>query len=149
MTSPQSSNSHSVLETVAYLTACNQLFERGILGKKVYIKSSDSSPLLSSMNEGFQFFSSWLDVELGKGGMTVCIVHNYMTSFVHVPYFLQTTRSHKLMRDRFFPGRRGTSLGSCTMNSKDFAAIFCHDILATLFSQFVLMAVQLSPSLAS
>lgn len=29
----------SVKETVAYLTACNRLFERGILGKEAFVKS--------------------------------------------------------------------------------------------------------------
>ena len=65
-------------ETVNYLTACNQLFERGILGKKVYIKSVDSNPIISSMDQGFKFFSEWLDVELSKGEydsiVTLCIV---------------------------------------------------------------------------
>ena len=66
LTSPQPSDALSVMETNAYLTACNQLFERGILGKGVYIKS-DSSPILTSMDEGFNFFAKWLDAELARG----------------------------------------------------------------------------------
>ena len=54
------------MQVVAYVAACNQLFERGILGKKVFIKSADC-PILDNMDRGFKFFSDWLDVELSKG----------------------------------------------------------------------------------
>ena len=36
---PSPLDADSVRETVAYLTACNSIFERGILGKKVFIRS--------------------------------------------------------------------------------------------------------------
>jgi hypothetical protein len=38
---PPTHDAKAVLQLVAYLTACNQLFERGILGKRVFIKSVD------------------------------------------------------------------------------------------------------------
>ena len=72
---PPPPDAKSVLQVVAYLTACNQLFERGILGKKVFIRSADS-PIIKSMDEGFKFFADWLDVELSKGEDTLSICCN-------------------------------------------------------------------------
>ena len=73
------SDSKSVLEVVAYLTACNQMFERGILGKRVFIRSADC-PILDNMDKGFKYFSNWLDVELSKGRST------YFTCTTYIMY---------------------------------------------------------------
>ena len=139
-----------MLETVAYLTACKQLFETGILWKKVYIKSADLSPIVSSMDEGFQFFSSWLDAKIGKGGITVCIVHNYMASLLlcTCALFFTDYSITQTNESPFLSWQTWDLLRIMYHEFRDFAATFCHDIQATLFSQFVLMAVHLSPSLA-
>ena len=68
---PPPSDAQAVTQVVAYLKACNQLFERGILGKGAFIKSTDC-PILKNMDNGFKFFSDWLDVELCKG--EVCLI---------------------------------------------------------------------------
>ena len=39
---PAPNDALTVLETVKYLQACHEIFERGILGKKVLIKSMDN-----------------------------------------------------------------------------------------------------------
>ena len=70
---PPPSDTKSVLQVVAYLTACNQLFESGILGK-VFIRSADS-PILKSMDQGFKFFADWLDVELSKVEDTLRVIY--------------------------------------------------------------------------
>ena len=57
----------SMKMTVAYLKACNKLFERGILGKGVFIKDLTACPVLTNMEEGFWFFSKWLDAKLLEG----------------------------------------------------------------------------------
>ncbi len=63
---PVPQESASVLQTVAYLKACNQMFERGILGKKVFIKSLNS-PIILNMDQAFRFFAEWLNEHLAKG----------------------------------------------------------------------------------
>lgn len=64
--SPPPPDAASVQKTVQYLQACNKLFERGILGKRVFIKSTQS-PILTGMEEGFKFFTAWLDQKLSEG----------------------------------------------------------------------------------
>ena len=56
----------SVIETVMYLKACNHLFERGIIVKRGFIKSTQS-PVLVSINKGFQYFSEWADKLILEG----------------------------------------------------------------------------------
>ena len=48
-TIPVPHDSESILQTVAFLKACNSLFERGILGKRVFIKSMES-PIIASID---------------------------------------------------------------------------------------------------
>lgn len=70
---PIPKDSASVLQTVDFLKACNSLFERGILGKHVFIKTMES-PIITSMDEGYRFFGKWLDEHLAKGiYMCMCI----------------------------------------------------------------------------
>lgn len=45
------------MATLYYLTACNLLFEEGILSKTPI--SSISSPLLKNMKDGFTYFMQW------------------------------------------------------------------------------------------
>ena len=96
---PSPFDAKSTMEVVSYLTACNQLFERGILGKKVFIKSANS-PILTNIERGFNFFSRWLDVELSKGRvrtLTGCISGggggSQMVIGIHIHY---SSISHKL-----------------------------------------------------
>ena len=42
------------------------MYERGILGKRVFILSPDS-PIIESMDKGFYYFKSWADERLSKG----------------------------------------------------------------------------------
>ena len=70
---PDKHDSESVLRTVAFLKACNSLFERGILGKGAFIKTMES-PIITSMDVGFSFFEKWLDEHLAK----VIYIHTHL-----------------------------------------------------------------------
>ena len=70
----------STMQTVSYLKACNKLFERGILGKKVFIKDSTSCPVLMKMKEGFEYFTTWLDKKLSEGILYVLLIMDYFNS---------------------------------------------------------------------
>ena len=50
--------SQSTKETHAYLSACNQIFERGFMNKKPVF--DEQSPILANIDTGFQFFEKWL-----------------------------------------------------------------------------------------
>ena len=59
------------------------LFERGILGKKVFIKTMDS-PIVKSMDSGFRYFLQWLDEKLDDGRLyhtSALTLYNYCNSF--------------------------------------------------------------------
>lgn len=45
------------MATYMYLRACNLLFEEGILSEKQV--SSDKSPILVNMQDGFNYFEEW------------------------------------------------------------------------------------------
>ena len=66
MQTPTPADSASVQHVVLYLKACNKIFERGILEKKGFIKSTQS-PVLSSIKNGFKFFSEWADKAIDDG----------------------------------------------------------------------------------
>ena len=76
-TDPPPADADSVLETVEYLRACNQIFERGILGKKVFIRSS-VSPIIKNMETGYQYFTQWLNRKLETGQPPTVIMQLYM-----------------------------------------------------------------------
>lgn len=63
---PPPPDAASVKKTVAYLGACNSLFERGILGKRVFIKNM-KCPIIANIESGYSYFSKWLDEHLDKG----------------------------------------------------------------------------------
>ena len=67
---PAPVDSVSVQHVVLYLKACNQMFERGILEKKGFIKSINS-PVLASIKNGFRFFSEWADKVIEEGNITL------------------------------------------------------------------------------
>ena len=92
-----SPDADSVGEIVAYLIACNSLFERGILGKKVFIKSKTSC-IISNIDSGYSYFSKGLDEHLDKCNLGFNTCFDY-TSF-HFVYL-----SHRLFNhwDSFPP----------------------------------------------
>ncbi len=57
--------------TVTYLTALNNLFERGIWGKSTHLL------LTTRMKGGFDFFCVWRDDVIGKGNKMAEIVYAY------------------------------------------------------------------------
>lgn len=70
---PPPQDAESVKEAAAFLTACNQLFERGILGKHNFVGSHPTpNPILANMEKGFVYFTSWLDEQIGQGNHAVC-----------------------------------------------------------------------------
>ena len=56
-TEPHPPDAAMVMKTAEYLEACNLIFERGILSKKI-IRSMDS-PVICNIKRGFQFFTNW------------------------------------------------------------------------------------------
>ena len=56
-TQPHPPDAAMVIKTAEYLEACNLIFERGILSKKI-IRSMDS-PVICNIKRGFQFFTNW------------------------------------------------------------------------------------------
>ena len=56
-TQPHPPDATMVMKTAEYLEACNLIFERGILSKKI-IRSMDS-PVICNIKRGFQFFTNW------------------------------------------------------------------------------------------
>lgn len=84
---------------MAYLTACNRLFERGILGKKVFVKSM-ASPIMTNIDSGYSYFSSWFDEHLDKGNsfkhlLSQCIP--YWFSLLHIGYSITETTSRPFL----------------------------------------------------
>ena len=56
-TEPPTPDAAMVMKTAEYLEACNLIFERGILSKKI-IRSMES-PVIHNIKKGFQFFTDW------------------------------------------------------------------------------------------
>ena len=103
---PEPHDSESVLQTVAFLKACNSLFERGILGKHAYIRTMES-PVIKSMDEGYSFFEKWLDEHLAKG--IIIYTHIIIWMYLLIVHFLhQVTQLLQLQDALFSPGRLGT-----------------------------------------
>ena len=61
---PPPHNVETTCETLAYLEACNLLFEQGFLSHD-RIRSTDSE-VIKNINKGFEYFSKWLDSILDK-----------------------------------------------------------------------------------
>lgn len=62
---PPPPDAASVKLTADYLEACNLIFERGILSRKM-IKGVNS-PVLENIKDGFQFFVNWFEKHKEKG----------------------------------------------------------------------------------
>ena len=78
MQTPAPEDNASVQHVVMYLKACNKVFERGILEKKGFIKSTQS-PLLTSIKSGFSFFSEWADKAINEGKVHMYVHSNNIT----------------------------------------------------------------------
>jgi len=62
-------------ETLAYLIACNLLFEQGFLSHD-RVRGTDSD-VIKNINRGYEYFSKWIDGILEKGMCIVqCVVYN-------------------------------------------------------------------------
>ena len=94
MQSPVPIDSASVQHVVMYLKACNKMFEPGILEKKGFIKST-RNPVLSSIKDGFKYFSEWADKAIDEGNTffvhCVKIKIPYHLNFLNVGYSLSQT----------------------------------------------------------
>ena len=63
-----------MLNVVDYLEACNKLFERGLLDH-VRINTYPNQ-ILDNMEEGYSFFTKWLDSLLTSGKFrTICVLY--------------------------------------------------------------------------
>jgi len=62
---PAPEDATTTSETLAYLEACNKLFEQGFLSHE-RVRSMDSK-ILKNMQDGFSYFSKWLTSILDKG----------------------------------------------------------------------------------
>ena len=62
---PTPRDSFSAKLTLSYLEACNKVFERGLLSHDK-VTSSDCKVILN-IQEGYQFFTKWLDEIYEKG----------------------------------------------------------------------------------
>ena len=71
MPESEKSTSESTMLTIQFLKACNKMFKRGIIGKQVFVKDV-SCPIIVNMEEGFHFFTSWLDERLSQGNVISC-----------------------------------------------------------------------------
>ena len=62
---PPPEDATTTSETLAYLEACNKLFEKGFLCHE-RIRNKDSE-VLKNIQQGYSYFSSWLTSILEKG----------------------------------------------------------------------------------
>lgn len=64
-------------ETLQYLQACHNLFEEGFLSHE---RITDmESTLLKNIDEGYEYFTSWLSTLLSEG----TYLHNYCVTFLY------------------------------------------------------------------
>jgi len=61
---PPPHDANTTCETLAYLEACNLLFEQGFLSHD-RIRSTGSD-VIENINKGYQYFTRWLDSILDK-----------------------------------------------------------------------------------
>lgn len=62
----------NVMQTAQYLEACNLLFERGILSRKM-IRGMDSQ-VICNIKKGFQYFVDWYEIHQRTGMYTCYLV---------------------------------------------------------------------------
>lgn len=73
--------------TVQYLEALNLIFEEGVLSHEQI--NSISSPVLEHMEQGYKFFTTWLESLLAEG-TNCCIYKNYSLCSHLSPQLLAT-----------------------------------------------------------
>ena len=72
---PLPSDAESTTETLKYLEACSQLFEKGFLCHEK-ICNMDSS-VLQNISTGYKYFSEWLSTLLSEGISNHCVLTIY------------------------------------------------------------------------
>ena len=70
---PPPNDAPEVSEILAYLKACNLMFEQGFLSHD-HIRSMDCDTM-KNINKGFKYFSGWLSSTLDKGMDTHTYTH--------------------------------------------------------------------------
>lgn len=75
-------DSPSVKYTLKYLTACNMMFERGLLSHERV--SSHDTKVIDNISSGYSFFSDWLQKTLAKG--------TYIPNTMHASYYNYITQ---------------------------------------------------------
>ena len=81
---PPPNDAPEVSETLAYLKACNLLFEQGFLSHDC-IRSMDCDTM-KNINKGFEYFSGWLNSILDKGMGTHTHTRIVVTHFADPKY---------------------------------------------------------------
>ena len=76
---PAPHDANATCETLAYLEACNLLFEQGFLSHD-RIRGTNSD-VIKNINRGYEYFSKWLDSILKKGKQTL------QSYFCHIQVF--------------------------------------------------------------
>jgi len=66
------------LETLQYLTACHNLFEKGFLSHEKI--ASLNSEAIQNIDTGYQYFASWLSDILDKGELYIDLYINLYIS---------------------------------------------------------------------
>ena len=93
---PPPNDAPEVSETLAYLKACNLLFEQGFLSHD-RIRSMDCDTM-KNINKGFEYFSGWLNSILDKGMGTHTHTHTHTLELLLL--ILQTRSTHILHQHR-------------------------------------------------
>jgi len=62
---PPPADANTTEETLKYLKACHKLFESGFLAHDKIV--SLDSPILKNIDEGYQYFTSWLSTLMTEG----------------------------------------------------------------------------------
>ena len=66
---PPPPDASNVSETLKYLEACSQLFEKGFLSHSKI--TSMESEVLKNIDKGYDYFSEWLSSILKKGSLNI------------------------------------------------------------------------------
>ena len=101
---PPPIDASEVSETLAYLKACNMLFEQGFLSHN-HIMSMDCDTI-KNIDQGYKYFSGWLSSILDKGmdTHTHARMHTHYTTNTHInicsSFILQIQITHILHQHR-------------------------------------------------
>ena len=87
---PPPQDADTTCETLAYLEACNLLFEQGFLSHD-HIRRTDSD-IIKNINKGYEYISKWLDSILDKG-----MYNNMNSTFGRILCYTKFTVLHKIL----------------------------------------------------